>query len=211
MVMLSGCMAKGDLKDELDAVFSADSEIQVIRRNNYSSFIDYYVPSDTGELDGTKLSSSFTYNESKFVMDINVSGIINGRYYRDVRLTDEGFFDKNKLVYSRKGNYLDSDGGSHDYIYNVYEYDNRYLSYFASKELVFYGYATDSDVVNLSSRILLMAKGATVRENDIIASYSSRNEIDYEKKQVNLFETIMPVNGNVNDFLVDREDTGASQ
>ena len=211
VILLSGCAGKGDLKQELDAVFSADSKVQTIRRNNYSSFIDYYVPSDTGELEGTKLSSNFSYNESRFVMDINVSGIINDRYYRNLKLADEGFFDDARKVYARQSSYVDSDGSSHEYIYKVYEYDDRYLSYFASKELVFYGYATAADIVNLSSRILLMAKGATVRENDVIASYSSRNEIDYEKKQVNLFETIMPVNGNVNDFLVDREDTGASQ
>ena len=211
VILLSGCMARGDLKGELDAVFSSDGEAQTIRRNNYSKFVDYYVPSDTGELEGTKLSSNFVYNESHFVMDVNVSGIINDRYYKNVRLTDEGFFDDSKKVYTRQSTYIDSDGDSHEYIYEVYEYDDRYLSYFASKELVFYGYATGSDIVNLSSRILLMAKGASVRENDVIASYSSRNEIDYEKKQINLFETIMPVNGNVNDFLIDREDTGTSQ
>ena len=56
-----------------------------------------------------------------------------------------------------------------------------------------------------------MAKGAIVRENDVIAAYSKRNEVDYEKKQVNLFETIMPVNGNVNDLVIGKEDTGASE
>ena len=56
-----------------------------------------------------------------------------------------------------------------------------------------------------------MAKSAAVRENDVISAYSSKTEVDYEKKQVNLFETIMPVNGNVNDFMVDKEEAGASQ
>ncbi|MBO5526447.1 MAG: hypothetical protein J5946_00230, partial [Erysipelotrichaceae bacterium] len=82
---------------------------------------------------------------------------------------------------------------------------------FASKDLLFYGYGTRSDIVAVSSRILLMAKGAIVRENDVIAAYSKRNEVDYEKKQVNLFETIMPVNGNVNDLVIGKEDTGASE
>ena len=50
-----------------------------------------------------------------------------------------------------------------------------------------------------------------IRENDVIAAYSKRNEVDYEKKQVNLFETIMPANGNVNDLVIGKEDTGASE
>ena len=50
--------------------------------------------------------------------------------------------------------------------------------------------------------MLLMARSALVRSEGIISAYSSKEVIDYEKQQVNLFETIMPVNGQINDFLI---------
>lgn len=210
-IILCGCTASEDLSSELDAVFSSEQSNERIRRNNYSHYVDYYLPSDTGELEGNELSSCFSYNSSNFVMDVNISGIINDRYYPEAGLTNEDFFDKSKLVYERRSAYVDAEGQSRDFLYRVYSYEDHYLSYFASKDLLFYGYGTRSDIVAVSSRILLMAKGAIVRENDVIAAYSKRNEVDYEKKQVNLFETIMPVNGNVNDLVIGKEDTGASE
>ena len=56
-----------------------------------------------------------------------------------------------------------------------------------------------------------MAKGVHVKEEEVIADYSLKDVIDYEKKQVNLFETIMPVNGNINDFLVDKKDEQSTE
>ncbi len=200
--MLCGCVSIADPAPELDQVFSADMKQEKIRRNNYSTYIDYYLPSDTSELEGGKLSDSFTYHNSTFIMDVNISGIINEKYYPSEQFSDEGFFDRNKLQYSRQGTYVDADGESHEYLYRVYRYDEKYLTYFVSRDLIFYGYASEDDLVGLSSRILLMAKGAEVRHNDVVANYSLRDEIDYEKKQINLFETIMPVNGNVNEFMI---------
>ena len=57
----------------------------------------------------------------------------------------------------------------------------------------------------------VMAKGAEVRKSDVVANYSLRDEIDFEKQQVNLFETIMPVNGNVNEFLINRQEEESTQ
>ena len=205
-ILLCGCAEQGDLNSELDAVFSSDEEYQKVRRNNYSEYIDYYLPSDTGEMDSDKIGALFLYNSSSFIMDINIAGILNGRYYPNEMMKTEGFFDESKKVYERTGNYVDNEKASHEYIYKVYEHDGKYLSEFVSRDLVFYGYGTKSDIIPLSSRILLMAKGAIVREKNVVDAFSSRNEIDYEKKEVNLFETVMPVNGNVNDFMVDKEE-----
>ena len=205
-ILLCGCAEQADLNSELDAVFSSDEEYLKLRRNNYSEYIDYYMPSDTGEMDSDKIGTVFLYNSSTFIMDINIAGILNDRYYPGEEMKSEGFFDESKLVYERRGNYTDSDRASHEYVYKVYEHDGKYLSEFLTKELVFYGYGTKTDIVPLSSRILLMAKGATVRESNVITAFSSRNEIDYQKKEVNLFETVMPVNGNVNDFMIDKEE-----
>lgn len=204
-ICLFGCAQAGDLNAQLDSAFVSDMAEEKIRRNSYSQYLDYYLPSDLHEMEGGPLSNCFSYNDSRFIMDVNISAIVNDRYYPDEILADEGFFDESKLIYTRKSTYKDNEGLDHEYLYKVYEYDEDYLSYFLSKDLIFYGYATRDDIVALSSRILLMAKGTIVREDDVAAGYSLKNEIDYEKKQVNLFETIMPVNGNVNDFLVDEE------
>ena len=210
-IVLFGCSSGSDLNSQLDKVFSADRKEETLRRNNYSTYLDYYLPSDIFELESGMLTNYFLYDDSRLIMDVNVSGIVNDRYYPEEQIKDEGFFDEDKLVYAHSGVYVDNEGSEHEYLYKVYGYEENYLTYFVSRDLIFYGYAEKEDVVGLSSRILLLAKGTIVREDAVAAGYSLKNEIDYEKKQVNLFETIMPVNGNVNDFVIGDDVDGQTE
>lgn len=187
----------------LDDVFASEEEKTIIRTNNYGPYFDYYIPSDTQEYGSDDMSCTFVFNRSTMIMDINVSGIINNKYYPNKKIADEGFFDQNMLIYSHEGTYMNSSDRKIDYFYNVYRHEEDYLGYFVSSELIFYIHTNSEDLVPVSSRVLLMAKGVNINSNDIVANYSSKDVIDYHKKQINLFETAMPVNGVVNDFLID--------
>ena len=104
-LILTGCMESKDAVMQLDDAFAKDMEEMVIRTNNYGRYADYYLPSDTQEQSADILSYSFSYGRSNIIMDINVSGIINSKYYKDYLIADEGFFDQNKLYYSHEGQY----------------------------------------------------------------------------------------------------------
>ena len=210
-ILLCACSPEGELSARLDAVFAQTNEKRQIRRNNYSSYLEYYLPSDVNELQSSDITSILMYNGSRLIMDINIAGIINEKYYPETGLSDEGFFDPERLVYAKEGTYLSYEGQENEYLYRVYEYEDDYLAYFLSRGLIFYGFASREDIVELSSRIYLIARSSTVSKDNVIAVYSSKDVIDYEKKQVDLFETIMPVNGNINDFMIEKteeEDTG---
>lgn len=200
---MTGCASTADMTSALDDVFTSDMEKTVIRTNNYGTYIDYYLPSDTQEYACDDMSCTFVFNRSKIIMDVNISGIINMKYYPSRKITDEGFFDDDTLVYTHSGTCLKSDDEQVNYFYNLYRLNDDYLGYFVSDELIFYAYTNIADVIPVTSRILLMAKGVNVNSNDIVARYSSKDVIDYQKKQINLFETNMPVNGVVNDFMID--------
>ena len=208
-IVLWGCAEKSDFKAGLDEVFASAEAERSFRKNNYSSYIDYYVPSDVYEIKADALSTCYEYGNSRLILNVNVSGIISAKYYPDNIFTDEGLFDASKLVYEKSGKYLDSEGELNDFEYRVYEYEDRYLTHFLSRDLVFYGYSDIYDLVGMSSRILMMAKAANVKDEDVVVNYSSKDVIDFEKKEVNLFETIMPVNGNINDFLLPQNDSSA--
>ena len=202
-----GCAHKADIISRLDEVFASDGVKSSFPKNNYSRYIDYYVPSDVYQTDVDTLSITCDYNNAKLIMNVNVSGIISSKYYPETVFLDEGLFDQNRLIYQHTSEYLDDNDEHSVYQYMVYEYDDHYLTHFLSRDLVFYGYCDEYDLVNLSSKILQMAKSAKVKNDDVITVYSSKDVIDFEKKQVNLFETIMPVNGNINDFLISSGDS----
>ena len=199
---LFGCSDTVNITSQLDDVFYDEEVHSIIRTNNYTQYVNYYLPSDVQEESANSLSYIFTYNHSKIIMDVNVSGIINSKYYEKYAINDEGFFDKNKMIYSHEGNYSNSKEKMIPYFYHVYNHNDDYLAYFVSQELIFYVYTNMEDLIPVTSRILLIAKGANIANDDIIYRYSSKDVIDYQKKQVNLFETIMPVNGNINEFLI---------
>ena len=200
---LFACSGKIDLLSQLDAVFTKEAKAMKIRKNNYTDYVDYYLPSDLSEEESGKLSNTFRYGESSVIMNVNIAGIINTKYYEEQDIVNEGFFDESRSLYRRNAYYLNTDGDSREYLYELYRYEDHYLLYFISPELVFYGYVSEEDVIPLTSRILLIAKSASVKDEDVIAVYSSKDVIDYQKKQVNLFETIMPVNGVIHDLMTD--------
>ncbi|MBO4919372.1 MAG: hypothetical protein J5365_04370 [Erysipelotrichaceae bacterium] len=205
-IMFCSCARHEDLRQELDKVFTETGYTGKIRHNNFTRYVDYYLPSDIGEETADRLSSVLIYNRSRIIMDVNISGIINDRYYEDLPRAEEGFFDDSRLFYTKEGTYKDYEGNDKEYIFRIYEYDEDYLLHFLTKDLIFYAYGEEKDLIPVTSRIYLIARGAEVRSSAVLADFSTIDVIDYHKKQVNLFETIMPVNGSINDFMLENEE-----
>lgn len=205
--VLWGCASKIDIQSRMDEVFAEDMSKKFFRKNNYSEYIDYYTPSDVHEIGTDTLSTTYEYSNARIIMNVNVAGIISAKYYPETVFLDEGFFDQARLVYQHTSEFLNANEAYDVYRYLVYEYEDRFLTCFLSRDLVFYGYCDEFDLPGMSSKILQMAKSANVKSEDVVINYSSKDVIDYEKKQVNLFETTMPVNGNINDFLIPSSDS----
>lgn len=202
--MLSSCANKEDINSQLENVFNKDFVFNN-RVNNYTDYIEYYVPSDVNEQEVDHLSFSFNGNDFGFIMNINVASIINKEYYNNLSLNDEGFFDENKLIYNRIGSFNNNDAQIIDYFIKVYQYDDEYLMYFVTNELNFYGHAKNDSVGLLANKIIQMAGTCTVNNDKVLEDFSSINVIDYEKKTVNLFESIYPVDGRIEDLMVDKD------
>ena len=119
-ILLCGCAPVNDLNASLDEAFSFEMSQDKIRRNNYSRYIDYYLPSDTSEFEGSDLSGCFVYGRSRFIMDVNVSGIINDKYremldryglaWEDGGHTPERIINADEII-KRKDNYASKRNG----------------------------------------------------------------------------------------------------
>lgn len=205
VLLLCGCsVSTSNVTYELDKLCAETMNSVYYYSNNYTDIMEYYIPSDLQEMDANDYSVQFAYEDSKVVMNVNIAGVIANRYY-EYSNDRESLFDPGKLFYSNEGTYTDSDQKAFSYKLNVYTYGDNYLIEFSSKNLKIYGYTNLSDLVPLCSRIFVLAKGAYVREDVIIANYSSKEVIDYHKKQVDLFESILPVNGRIDELLVKEE------
>lgn len=211
-LLLSSCSLLNTLDiTNLEDVFSRDQEYLKIRRNEYSDYYEYYLPSDMVIYSYESLSSVMQYNDSKIIANINISGILNNRYYGDSMIQNEGYFDSSKLVFQKESFLLNMDEEEVEYKAYVYDYGDKYFVYLISKDITIYSYANRNDIVPVCSRLLLFMKSVSVNETYIMEDFSNRDVIELEKKQLNLFETVRPVNGVVNDMMVDDYNPGPDE
>lgn len=201
--ILCGCANANDVTKKLDDIFSSQSN-EKIRVNNYTDYIEYYLPSDVNEISCEDISYLFDIDDNKIIMNINISNILNKDYYKKTTLVDEGFFDKDKLIYTHAGEYKNNIGSNIRYFINAYQYNEDSLLYFVSDNVNFYGYCANDKVALLAGKILQIAKSANVHEDKILADFSTADVIDYQRVTINLFEKTLPKDGPVDEFIIDK-------
>ena len=205
-ITLFGCAESNADFKKLDEYFSSGENIEV-RHNNFTEYFDYYVPSDVVEEDFEELSFYLKYNNSYLAFNINVPSIIASKYYNAYVLSDDGYFDENKLVYSYAGKYVNYADIETDFFFKIFRTDNEYILYLKSKDVCAYGYCVESDVIEASKKMLLIASEISIKNDLLINKYSSKDIIDYEKEAIELFDSKMPETGTINDLIVKDDDT----
>lgn len=202
-MLLCACANSNDIKTELDKVFVDDINTNNVRANNYTTYIEYYVPSDINEESAEALSYVFNVDGEKFIMNINISSILNTEYKQGNALIDDGFFNKDNLIYTHEGTFNNLNGNSISYFSNVYSKDNECIIYIVTSEVNMYGLCPIEKVDMLSKKMLQIAVCNNVHRNRIIEDFSKKDVIDYQKNAVNLFEKTYPESGRVEDLMID--------
>jgi len=196
--LLCGCNSYNKQTD-LDAVF-LDSTSEY-RQNNFSEYLDYYLPSDMIEEEFAYDHVVFNFDRNKVVMNIDIASVIANKYYKNYVLTDDGYFDQSKIVYSYSGSYTNHDKNDVKFFYKVYDGKDYNILYFKSENLTFYGYCFPKDLIDMTSKIYTLAKSASIKTDNIISKYSTKDVIDYSKTQIDLFDVIMPNSGRIDDLI----------
>lgn len=210
---LTACASINDensIFDSLNNYFSSSVEDNNLRFNHTSDTFTYYLPSDVFELDSNKNAIILSFNNSTIIMNLNIASIIASSGLEHAIIKDDGFFDNNKVIYSYTSKYINADDINTDFIYNLYKDSDKYLINFVSSDLNFYVTCPYNDVLNVTSRILRIARSTSIDREVIINSYSNKNTIDYDKKQINLFEYSMPSSGLLSE-LVDYTNYGSNK
>lgn len=202
-ILLCACTNSRDINLKLGKVFVDDINVGNIRTNNYTFYMEYYMPSDVNEESSEALSYVFNADGEKFIMNINVASILNSEYNVGNSLTDDGFFNKDKQIYERAGTFINVNGSTIDYFAKVYEDDGECIVYIVTNEVNLYGLCPIEKVDMFSSKMFQMAICNNVHKSRIVEDFSKKDVIDYQKIAVNLFEKTYPESGRVDDMMVD--------
>lgn len=203
-ILLCSCSKGNDINNKLDKIFEQESTTRV-RVNNYTNYIEYYLPSDINEEECEPLSYVFSLDDCRLIMNVNISNILKYDYYKDTSLNDEGFFDTNNLIYDRSGQFIDNDGNDTNYFFKAYQYNESALLYFVSDYVYFYGYCPIDKIELLTSKTLQVAKAANVRLDRVINDFSTNDVIDYQRGTIDLFEKTLPKEGPIEEFMITKD------
>ena len=192
-----------DISYELDDIFDNVAIIGDYRSNNQMNYYDYYLPSDMAEEEIDSDSIVLKYNNSRIIMNLNINGIINKKYYSDIPLDNDDFFVDDYLLYENEGKLDTFDGLSQRYIYKLYTYNDQYVINLITSYMNYYGSVDITDINSVTKHLLTIAKNTQVNIEYVIKDYSNIDVIDFQKKQIDLFDARIPASGELQEMLID--------
>jgi len=187
--------------NELIAESVNNSRYHLIAENNNNNkkYYSYYLDANVGKVKTNQISSVFKVNESEFVMNLKVNAIVNNSYFENINISE---ISSDNIIVNDSSTYVDRFEKVMPFDYMVVRLeDNRYYVELTSKYLQFSGIAYETDVDKLIKEMIVIAQSVIVDEEKIISDYSVKTEIDYEKKNIDLFQRVIPEEGRLDEMM----------
>lgn len=202
LIGLTGCSSAENIENRIEeTVIKEENTVYKARINTVGDYFSYYLPADCYRRESDNLSSVIDFMAGHIVLNLNIKDIIADRYYYENMLNNDGLFSENRLVYSKSSEMLKSEDEKLRYDLFVYSLDGEYLIHLQTRELQMYGYSFKGDLIETVRHMMIIAKNTEVMSDNVIDSFSAKDVIDYEKKQVNLFNYVIPSSGYVQELL----------
>ncbi len=194
MLFLSGCTKMSDdlsaeISNKINETLSEKASSPTYNHEYYF----YSIEPSVGRIDSTLTSNTFSYNGTKFIMNLNIPNIL-GNASEDSKLSSS-------TVYENSGEYIDYNEVSHHYDLYIYEVSYGKIIQLTTDYMVFYSVCSQNEVPSLVEVMLDIAKTIKIDENKIKVDYSDRELITYKREQLELFKNITPENGAVDELF----------
>jgi hypothetical protein len=169
------------------------------------------VEPSVGRIASNEVSNLFMYDNVRFVMNLNVSGIINRKYYEDVVPEMSGNIPEDAVIASSVGEYRDFEDQVHEYSLRICKLNDQNFVFLRTGYMDFYSVTDQVNVIpDICGKMLQIAKSVKVNQDVILSAYSKKESIAYEGKTVKLFEDISPENGMIEELFVSGNSAGNS-
>lgn len=203
-LILFACSYPEDLNSTLDTVIETTlDDVKVRRQDHNGVFYSFYLPSDIYQLESYRDAAIFDFNNEKILMNLNITSIIaeqENKKTKTLKVSNSSI--STPAVYSKQGQYQDYDEFECHYVFEVYQLNNKYLVSFFTDDMSYYSYTSLNNLPLLTKRLFMLAKSMSVDHEAVMMMYSNVDLIDYTRKQVNLFETVVPKEGYLEDIVI---------
>lgn len=196
--LLSSCdMAETDMNAALERSLSEAAETAIPAANYQKKYYSYYAQPCIGRISATMTGNVFSFEGKMFAMNLNVPAI--------VREEGSGTFmpvltgGMQEVLY--EGTCSGRDGAEMTYRLTVNELGNRHYISLQTDLMQFYAVSDMTSVPRLAAEMLRIARSAAVDRAAVTAAFSSSDEIIYAGEAIELFDSITPENGSIEELF----------
>ena len=185
-----------ELKTSIDEVLSTPSACLA---DNHKTLFSYYAEPRLGRKTSTATSNVFLLDGEEIVMNLDISTVINSKYYPEVSNLKQKTGDE--LVYL-SGTYTDCHNESYEYALSVYQLANgKYYVDLQTQTVNFYSYLNYVMIEDAVIQMLKISRTVEINETEVISYYSSKPADEHEREQVNLFTEQISENGRLDELI----------
>lgn len=198
-IVLTGCIQSSQtMQERLDEKITAVSALPIPSASHRKPFYTYYTEPSIGHYRSTETSNEFSYQSTKFVMNLNVQAIMDSSTDIAQSIYTQQPIAKNTGSFQ---NMLDE---SVSYVCEIYQVDRYYAVFFTSSTVNLFGVTYAGDAAELAGKMYSIARSVIVRKDVVSQVYSHESAIDYEGEAINLYKDIAPEEGTLQELIEDK-------
>ena len=202
LLFLCGCGEyTGSIQNDLDRKIDQVVSQPVVTANHNHRYYSYYLDPQIGRIDSMLTSNIFTYNGVRFIMNLNTSRVINKEYYEPG--SDEIQIDA-ELMAEKSGTFTNALGKEDQYTVKVYHTGQEIYAVCVYNDPVsMYAMCRNYEVADTASAMLSILCTVQVNKEKVVADFSNKRKIDYQREPLELFQFIAPESGAIQELFPD--------
>ena len=198
-IVLTGCIQSSQtMQERLDEKITVVSALPIPSASHRKPFYTYYTEPSIGHYRSTETSNEFSYQSTKFVMNLNVQAIMDS----STDITQSIYTQK--PIAKNTGSFQNMLDESVSYVCEIYQVNRHYAVFFTSSAVNLFGVTDIGDAVELAGKMYSIARSVIVRKDVISQVYSHESAIDYEGEAINLYKDIAPEEGTLQELIEDK-------
>lgn len=199
--LLTGCVSANEtIEKRIDDAISSALTLQVDHTNYSNTYYAYYLQPSIGRFYSHKISNIFGYRDIKFILNLNLSQIINEKFYPDSK-EDYITLDSFPLVYQKSGEYIDINQQKYPYRVQIFQKNNDYYIELNMHYVDFYTVCPAGYASQIIYYMMNIGKSVVVNQEKVIEDFSKRQEINATRNKLELFKEIVPQNGAIDELF----------
>ncbi len=194
---LSGCaLADTNMNAALERSLAEAETVSLPAANYHKRYYSYYAQPCIGRISAADTGNVFSYEGKLFVMNLNIPRILSeeGSSAGPVLSggSREAYYER--VCQNRKGEDM-------NYSLTVSELGNRHYISMQTDLMQFYAVSDITSVPRLAAEMLRIARSVSVDRTAVTAAFSSSDEIIYAGEAIELFDSITPENGSIEELF----------